>query len=166
MSSQTSYSEDHKFLDDILEVGYLQATQIIRSRSPVGKFWAQYGFVILAVNNTTGAAWIEYFESVEDAEKWLRFPWTDPLHLKPGDWVIYTNGARKEIGVVKRLNESRGSECIGCPSYFVWYHEGDTASCTPSSTLQSIDHPKRFESLVNNAYAIPSLIEKRKEILK
>lgn len=157
--------KDHDFLDQIEEIGYLQAIQIVRSRSPIGKFWAQYGLVILAVNNTTGAAWVEYFEDVDTATHWLKSPWIDPLKLEPGEWVIYTNGSRKEIGLVKRVNDARPPEC--CPaSYIVWYHDGDTAACTPASTLQRIESPNQFYNLVNNAYAIPSLIERRKEILQ
>ena len=156
--------KDHEFMDRIEEVGHLQAKQIIRSRRPLGKFWAKSGYMILAINNTTGNAWLEYFETVEAAESWLNASRMDPLQLNPGDWVIYTNGSRKEIGLVKRVNESRPPEC--CPSYFVWYHEGDTAACTPTSTLQRIDSPASFQDLVDNAYAISSLVEKRKEIIQ
>lgn len=155
--------KDHEFLDEIQEVGYLQALNIVRFRSPIGKFWSRYGFVILAINNTNGSSWTEYFETVESAVEWLRSPRTDPLLLNHGDWVIYTNGGRKEVGLVKRVNEARPPEC--CPtSYFVWYHEGDTAACTPASTLQRIESPDPFTNVVNNAYAIESL-KTRKETM-
>ena len=155
--------KDHAFLDQIQEVGYLQIVQIINVRQPLGKYWARYGLIIVAVDNTTGDAWTENFGTVEEAMIWLNDPWSDPLDLLPGDWVIYTNGARKEVGVVKRKNAARPPEC--CPtSYFVWYHEGDTAACTPASTLQRIDSPGSFINIVKNAYAIPELTKKREEI--
>ena len=42
--------------------------------------------------------------------------------FKVGEYIVYVNGDRYEIGRVKRLRETGA---------FVCYHEGETASLTP-----------------------------------
>lgn len=56
----------------------------------------------------------------------------DMSGLKPGDYVVYQNGSRIEIGRVKRLDFKNRKA-------WVWYSKGDTASCT------------RFEDLIRPA---------------
>lgn len=43
-------------------------------------------------------------------------------YLKPGQLVLYTNGATYEIGKVKRIADDHHA--------FIWYSEGDTAEKT------------------------------------
>lgn len=51
--------------------------------------------------------------------------------FKPGDYCLYRNGDRMEIGrVVRRNNDDTG--------YFVCYHGGETAANTPDETLSVI----------------------------
>jgi len=46
-----------------------------------------------------------------------------------GEYIIYTNGDRYEIGRIKRL----------CPDgAFVCYHEGDTAAKTPYDKMHKL----------------------------
>ena len=42
--------------------------------------------------------------------------------LRPGQLVLYTNGATYEIGKVKRIADDHNA--------FIWYSEGDTAEKT------------------------------------
>lgn len=50
--------------------------------------------------------------------------------IAAGDYIIYTNGARYELGLVKRVN--------GDGSAFVYYHDGDTASKTPRDCMHQL----------------------------
>lgn len=51
--------------------------------------------------------------------------------IKPGDWVVYQNGMRFELGrVVRRNNKDTG--------WFICYHNGDTATSTPNECLHEI----------------------------
>lgn len=50
--------------------------------------------------------------------------------MQAGDYVIYQNGDRFELGLVKRLRPDGGA--------FVYYHEGDTAAGTPKECLHEI----------------------------
>ena len=49
--------------------------------------------------------------------------------LKPGDYIIYQNGDRFELGRIKRIVDDGA---------FVWYHEGDTASKTPFDCMHKL----------------------------
>lgn len=78
------------------------------------------------------------------------------MEVKAGQLVVYDPGYKREIGKVKCLNTSEDT------SAFVWYHGGDTASCTPMKYLHPIDegyarlHLGEFE----NAYALEDIIKK------
>jgi len=50
--------------------------------------------------------------------------------MKVGDYIIYNNGDRFELGRIKRVN-SDGSA-------FVFYHEGDTAARTPAGCMHEL----------------------------
>ena len=52
-------------------------------------------------------------------------------NIKPGYYVVYINGDIVELGKVKSV---RGDHA------FVWYHEGDTASCTPLDKLLPLEN--------------------------
>lgn len=46
-----------------------------------------------------------------------------------GDYIIYQNGDRYEIGKIKRIVDDGA---------FVWYHDGETASKTPFERMHKI----------------------------
>lgn len=59
----------------------------------------------------------------------------DLSRLKPGDYILYQNGARFELGRVKRVDfEARKA--------FVWYSSGDTASRTAFSDLILLENAR------------------------
>ena len=51
--------------------------------------------------------------------------------FKPGDYVIYQNGDRFEIGKIKRIADDGA---------FVFYSEGETAAKTPFKCLRKIEN--------------------------
>jgi len=57
---------------------------------------------------------------------------------KVGEPVIYQNGDKFELGIVKRL-ANRPDE------YFIWYHMGDTAACTNARNLHKITNAYAFK---------------------
>jgi hypothetical protein len=50
-------------------------------------------------------------------------------NFNEGDYIIYQNGDRYEIGKIKRI--------VG-DGAFVWYHDGDTAAKTPFDCMHKI----------------------------
>ena len=53
-----------------------------------------------------------------------------------GEPVIYQNGNRFELGIIKR-------DC-GDDEYFIWYHTGDTAARTHARHLHKISNRYAF----------------------
>ena len=51
--------------------------------------------------------------------------------FKNGEYFIYVNGDRYELGKVKRPNNTGDG-------YFCWYHEGDTAANTPTNCMHKL----------------------------
>lgn len=49
--------------------------------------------------------------------------------FKPGEYIIYQNGERFEIGKIKRVTDDGA---------FVYYHEGDTAAKTPFDCMHKL----------------------------
>ena len=49
--------------------------------------------------------------------------------FKVGEYIIYVNGDRYEIGKIKRITETGA---------FVWYHEGETAAKTPCDCMHKL----------------------------
>ena len=49
--------------------------------------------------------------------------------FKEGEYIIYQNGDRYEIGKIKRIVDDGA---------FVWYHDGDTAAKTPFDRMHKI----------------------------
>lgn len=49
--------------------------------------------------------------------------------FKPGEYIIYQNGERFELGKIKRVTDDGA---------FVYYHEGDTAAKTPFDCMQKL----------------------------
>lgn len=59
--------------------------------------------------------------------------------FKVGDVILYTNGPKNEIGIVKSVvaHEPSGEEYTEIEyKYFVNYHTGDTAACTPEELMK------------------------------
>lgn len=50
-------------------------------------------------------------------------------NFNEGDYIIYQNGDRYEIGKIKRIVDDGA---------FVWYHDGDTAAKTPFDRMHKI----------------------------
>lgn len=50
-------------------------------------------------------------------------------NFNEGDYIIYQNGGRYEIGKIKRIVPDGA---------FVWYHNGETASKTPFEQMHKI----------------------------
>lgn len=50
-------------------------------------------------------------------------------NFNEGDYIIYQNGDRYEIGKIKRITPDGA---------FVWYHNGDTAAKTPFDRMHKI----------------------------
>ena len=50
-------------------------------------------------------------------------------NFKVGEYIIYRNGDRYELGKIKRITNDGA---------FVYYHEGDTAAKTPFSLMHKI----------------------------
>ena len=57
--------------------------------------------------------------------------------LVPGQYVLYKNGDRYELGRVKRVTENGA---------FVWYSAGDTASKTPFDCLVALENARNIIS--------------------
>lgn len=58
------------------------------------------------------------------------FPDIEPdVKYEEGEYILYQNGSRFEIGRIKRLTE-KGA--------FVYYHEGDTTAMTPFDCMRKI----------------------------
>ncbi len=49
--------------------------------------------------------------------------------FKEGEYIIYQNGDRYEIGKIKRIVDDGA---------FVWYHDGETAAKTPFERMHKI----------------------------
>lgn len=49
--------------------------------------------------------------------------------FKAGEYIIYQNGERFEIGKIKRITNDGA---------FVWYHEGETAAKTPFDCMHKL----------------------------
>lgn len=51
--------------------------------------------------------------------------------FKNGEYFIYVNGDKYELGKVKRPNNSGDG-------YFCWYHEGETCANTPVDCMHKL----------------------------
>lgn len=51
--------------------------------------------------------------------------------FEPGEYIIYQNGSRFELGRIKRLTDGGA---------FVWYSCGDTAAKTPFDCMHKIQN--------------------------
>ena len=49
--------------------------------------------------------------------------------FKVGEYIVYQNGDRFELGKIKRITDDGA---------FVYYHEGDTAAKTPFSCMRKL----------------------------
>ena len=52
-------------------------------------------------------------------------------NFNEGDYIIYKNGDRYEIGKIKRIVDDGA---------FVWYHDGETAAKTPFERMHKISN--------------------------
>lgn len=84
----------------------------------------------------------EYLEALKK-EKPILIPMDDEISLKTivdiysvGETVIYQNGDRFELGIIKSV--------CGNDEYFIWYHTGDTAARTHARHLHKIANNYAF----------------------
>lgn len=70
-----------------------------------------------------------------------------------GEYIIYVNGDRYEIGKIKSLREDGA---------FVWYHEGETAAKTPYAQMHKLANEYCIKD--NNLGGTPMI--ERPEIVK
>lgn len=54
---------------------------------------------------------------------------SDMTEFYEGEYIIYRNGERYELGKIKRITEDGA---------FVWYHDGETAAKTPFDCMHKI----------------------------
>lgn len=82
----------------------------------------------------------------------------DQVLYEIGEPVLYQNGSRFELGIVKSFNSQ------GKP--FVLYHTGDTAACTPLMHLHKIANNYAFivERLNCNA-PMNEIIDRKEKVL-
>lgn len=52
-------------------------------------------------------------------------------YFREGEYIIYKNGDRYEIGKIKRIVRDGA---------FVWYHSGDTAAKTPFDCMHKLEN--------------------------
>ena len=55
--------------------------------------------------------------------------------FQEGEYIIYVNGDRYEIGKIKRIVQDGA---------FVWYHSGDTAAKTPFDCMHKLENAYRI----------------------
>lgn len=59
-------------MHEIREVMDAEATQIINTREPRGLFYQMDGAIVIGIDNSTGDAWTEDFNSLEECLTWLK----------------------------------------------------------------------------------------------
>lgn len=57
--------------NEILEVDGPQATQIIDTGKPLGKYWTKSNGLYIAIDNSCGDSWVEEFEQKSKMMEWL-----------------------------------------------------------------------------------------------
>ena len=57
--------------EEILELDSLQADNIIKTCRPLGKYWTKQNGLYIGIDNSTGDAWVEEFESYTQMIRWL-----------------------------------------------------------------------------------------------
>lgn len=67
--------------------------------------------------------------------------------FKVNDVVLYQNGSRFELGIVKDVVERTSGQVV----YRVWYHTGDTTALTDERLLHSIENQYAFTILRKQA---------------
>lgn len=65
--------------------------------------------------------------------------------FKDGEIILYQNGDRYELGIVKgRYDNSEGKEC-----YRVYYHAGDTTALTDAMDMKKITNGSLLVEMIN-----------------
>ena len=59
-------------MDDIYEVGILEAHLISKHKSPLGRYWTQKDMKFVAIDNTKGQALTKEFDDKEEMLEWLK----------------------------------------------------------------------------------------------
>ena len=58
-------------MDDIYEVGILEAHLISKHKSPLGRYWTQKDMKYVAIDNTKGQALTKEFDDKDEMLEWL-----------------------------------------------------------------------------------------------
>lgn len=67
------HSMEHDYLDEIYEIGALEADLIIGTQRPIGKYWTEVtAGQYVAIDNSTGDAWTEEFTDKDTMMGWLK----------------------------------------------------------------------------------------------
>ena len=53
------------------QISFQKAAQIIINRLPLGKFWTKEKHKYTAIDNSTGDAWTESFDTISQCESYL-----------------------------------------------------------------------------------------------
>lgn len=56
---------------NLIEISSFEATEIIKSKSPIGKFYRKENNLFIGIDNETGDAWVEEFQTLENCFSWL-----------------------------------------------------------------------------------------------
>lgn len=59
-------------MTEIIKIGNIEASIIIKKRKTVGLFYTIENGVYVGIDNTTGDAWTEDFKTLAACKKWLR----------------------------------------------------------------------------------------------
>lgn len=59
-------------MDDIYEVGILEAHLISKHKSPLCRYWTQKDMKYVAIDNTKGQALTKEFDGKDEMLKWLK----------------------------------------------------------------------------------------------
>lgn len=87
-------------MDEIFEVGALEAYIILKHKRPFGKYWTVNGTNITAIDNSRGEVMAEDFDTQEAAIEWLKMDYADK----------FTIHMTKEAGLIPGNDWGR-SEC-------------------------------------------------------
>ena len=113
--------------------GTIIAKDVVEKRCiELGNVITRYTEMRLAINK-------EWIDEYNELVKFLsRHSFDEPIKYEPSEVVLYQNGDKFELGVVKhRANQP--------DEYFVWYHTGDTAACTHARNLHKITNLYAFD---------------------
>jgi hypothetical protein len=70
--------------DSIKKLTKEQASEVIETRTPVGRFYTKEGELFIGIDNSTGDAWTEEFKTKASCFKWIEGGRARDAH---GQWL-------------------------------------------------------------------------------